>query len=91
MSLEVLATCWRSIVSHAEHTYPEEACGAVLGHRTEMGAVGIQSIGMRNIAPDRHKFYQFDPEEMEDVELTARRRGMKVLAYYTRTRTPRRR
>ena len=80
--LIISPNAWRSLVGHAEDSYPFEACGAVLGYADFEKQSGELAVGMTNTSHDPRQNYELDPEEMEDVERRARSLGMRVLAFY---------
>ena len=72
-----------SIARHAEHAFPEECCGVLVGREVD-GAKEVQFVrSARNVAAaDRDTRYEIDPEELLASERFARDRGLDVVGYY---------
>ncbi|MGB9604923.1 MAG: M67 family metallopeptidase [Bryobacteraceae bacterium] len=74
---------WRRMVEHACRTYPEEACGAMLGVRDGDVTRVLEAIALTNVWPgSRRTRYRVDPAELLGVEREARLRGCEVLGVY---------
>lgn len=68
---------------HAEQTYPNECCGALLGTRAgdvrDVRAT-VACTNARSDSPDTR--YSIDPRELVRIQRDARARGWKIVGFY---------
>ncbi len=77
---------YNEIISHAKESYPNEACGALVGV-SEKGAETaknvLKSYRMENLNKDRAKDrYEINPKELLKIEKEASSDGMEVIGFY---------
>jgi proteasome lid subunit RPN8/RPN11 len=74
---------WRAMVEHAERLYPEECCGAMLGHAEDGVKRITRAIVLENAAPEpRRTRYEVRPEDLLAATAEARRSGLELLGIY---------
>lgn len=84
MRLKLPESCRKQIEKHAERTFPEECCGAMLGHDRDDGVREIVEILEIDNTKDENRRRRFliDPKEVLHAEKRARDQGMDVLGIY---------
>ncbi|MGO9339810.1 MAG: Mov34/MPN/PAD-1 family protein [Terracidiphilus sp.] len=71
------------IRSHGEQTYPNECCGALLGHFTPRGWRVKSAIPAGNTRTDSaHNRYHIAPLELVKIEREARRQDLDIAGFY---------
>jgi len=81
--LELHEAAWREIVAHARTSAPEEACGILVGRRTETGFAVLRAEPCRNVHPgDRTRRFLIDPERQLAVQREARQQGLAIVGFY---------
>jgi proteasome lid subunit RPN8/RPN11 len=81
--LELHEEAWREILAHARRTAPEEACGILVGLRTETGFAALRAEPCRNIHPgDRTRRFLIDPGRQLAVQREARQQGLAIVGFY---------
>jgi proteasome lid subunit RPN8/RPN11 len=74
---------WERMLEHGCRTYPEEACGAMLGVREGDRKRVLRAVPLANVwQGSRRDRYQVDPAELLRVERAAREQGQIVLGIY---------
>ena len=72
--IEIEQNAWQTMVLHAERTYPNECCGAMLGHSSPDKKVVTEAVALENTwdgaQGDR---YQVRPEDLLAAEKSARK------------------
>lgn len=68
----------RALVEHARDTWPEEACGLLVG----VGGAPREAVRLTNCASDPLRRYALDPLEYMRVEHAAERRGLGVVGVW---------
>lgn len=84
MSLQLPKAAESEIRAHAESTYPEECCGALLGRDNDDGSrtiTGVLRIGNTK-DEERKRRYLIDPKDLLQAEKTARAQGVDVVGIY---------
>jgi proteasome lid subunit RPN8/RPN11 len=73
-----------SIREHAEATYPEEACGGLLGRAGEDGTVQIvEAVTLANSRDEqRDRRYLIGPDDVLSLERRAAAAGLHVVGYF---------
>ena len=72
-----------AIREHGRQAYPEECCGALLGHEEE-GDLVVEAVrAIDNVREDeRRRRFLVDPKDYLAVEREARLQGLTVLGFY---------
>jgi proteasome lid subunit RPN8/RPN11 len=84
MTVRIRAEALRTIQSHASLAFPEECCGALLGH----GVQGCDStvllvVPLTNGSPEtRDRRFLIPPDAVRRVERSAAERAMDLLGFY---------
>ena len=77
--LRIPKCVWEEVVSHAQESYPEECCGALLGVADHVE----RAMRLANtFQTGRRRSYRIDPAELLEAGREARDRGMKILGIY---------
>jgi proteasome lid subunit RPN8/RPN11 len=81
--LDIEQQPWGEMVVHAEATYPNECCGAMLGSVDgDMKTVRL-SLRLDNAAEgSQAAFYQLRPEDLMRADREARERKMELIGIY---------
>ena len=66
------------ILAEAASAAPEECCGILLGHD---GVIG-EALPAMNVAIDRRRHFEIDPQALVDAHRAARGDGPDVIGYY---------
>ena len=81
--IEVLATPWQIMVSHAESTYPRECCGAMLGDRREDRKVVTSAVPLPNsFAGAQGARYEIGNDDLLAADRAARSHGLQLLGIF---------
>ena len=81
--LAVTQAAYDQIRAHAEQTYPNECCGALLGVATADGWQVTVAVAAANARTDSaHNRYQIAPLELVRIERDARRHGLGIAGFY---------
>lgn len=78
MDLHVTRAALTAMRAHAARAAPEECCGLLFGRE---GTVE-QARAAANVAQDRLRFFEIDPQALVDAHRAARAGGPQVLGYY---------
>jgi proteasome lid subunit RPN8/RPN11 len=82
-TLQLTRAVFEAIRSHGELTYPDECCGALLGHSMQEGWRVEASVPAGNTRTDSaHNRYQIAPIELVKIERDARRQGLGIAGFY---------
>jgi proteasome lid subunit RPN8/RPN11 len=74
---------YQAIRAHGEETYPDECCGALLGHSMQGGWRVEVAVPAGNTRTDSaHNRYQIAPAELVKIEREARRQGLDIAGFY---------
>ena len=81
--IKVDADAWDMMVSHAEKTYPNECCGAMVGHidgaeKQVCGAIAIEN----SYAGAQGARYELRPEDLLTAEKKARAAGLDLIGIF---------
>lgn len=81
--IEITQTPWQTMVLHAERNYPNECCGAMLGHiRGEQKEV-IEAVALENaFAGEQNARYELRPEDLLEADRAARTRGLDLIGIF---------
>ena len=78
MQIRIAAKALAVILEQAERTFPEEACGLLLGVRQHI----TDARPTANIASDRTRHFEIDPQTLVDAHRSARAGGPQVRGDY---------
>jgi proteasome lid subunit RPN8/RPN11 len=68
---------------HAEATYPEEACGGLLGRADSDAVEVVEVVSLANVREaERRRRYLIGPDDVMALERRAEARGLQVVGYY---------
>jgi proteasome lid subunit RPN8/RPN11 len=74
---------YESIRSHAEQTYPNECCGALLGQSTRDGWQIHSAVPAVNAtAASARSRYEIAPRELVKIDREASRQGLAIAGFY---------
>jgi proteasome lid subunit RPN8/RPN11 len=80
--IEIEEQPWREMLAHAEATYPNECCGAMLGSVDDVKLVK-RSKALANVAEQSHRSrYELAPEDLINADREARKQGMDLIGIY---------
>ncbi len=75
-------TPWKQMVAHAEATYPDECCGAMLGSIDEMKKVQVV-MPLANVSSGSQRArYELKPEDLLEADRQARKQGLDLIGIY---------
>jgi proteasome lid subunit RPN8/RPN11 len=81
--IEIDRQPWAEMVAHAEATYPDECCGAMLGSADGDRKTVRVSMRLDNAATgSRHAYYELRPEDLLRADREARDRKMDLIGIY---------
>ena len=81
--INVDADAWDMMVSHAESKYPNECCGAMVGHiegelKQVCGAIPIEN----SFAGEQGARYELRPEDLLEADKKARAAGLDLIGIF---------
>lgn len=81
--IEIEPHPWRAMVLHAERTYPNECCGAMLGRIVAGKKIVTKAIALNNaFNGEQRARYQLRPEDLLAAEKAARESGLDVVGIF---------
>jgi proteasome lid subunit RPN8/RPN11 len=81
--IEIEADPWRTMVAHAESTYPNECCGAMLGRAGDSGKLVTEAVPLENsFSGEQGERYELRPEDLLSADKAARDRGLDVIGIF---------
>jgi proteasome lid subunit RPN8/RPN11 len=81
--IEIEVKPWQAMVLHAERTYPNECCGAMLGRTQADGKVVTEAIALENAwAGEQGERYELRPEDLLKADKEARSRGLDLIGIF---------
>ncbi len=81
--IEIEAHPWQLMLLHAERTYPNECCGAMLGHIQGEKKVVTEAVPLENAyAGEQGARYELRPEDIRDADSAARARGLDLIGTF---------
>ncbi|MBV9297253.1 MAG: M67 family metallopeptidase, partial [Acidobacteriaceae bacterium] len=94
--IEIQTKPWQVMVLHAERTYPNECCGAMLGRIQGGKKVVTEAVPLENVfSGGQSERYELRPEDLLAADREARERGLDLVgifhshpdcdAYFSRT------
>ena len=81
--IEIEQQPWKDMVRHAESTYPNECCGAMLG-RTENGKkIVTRSVPLVNsFSGEQGERYELRPEDLLEADKAARAQNLDLVGIF---------
>jgi proteasome lid subunit RPN8/RPN11 len=74
---------WREMVAHAEATYPNECCGAMLGTIDGENKKVVIAVALDNVGEGSQRdYYQVKPEDLARADREAREQKMDLIGIY---------
>jgi proteasome lid subunit RPN8/RPN11 len=74
---------WQAMILHAERVYPNECCGAMLGHVRESQKVVVEAIPIENkFEGQQVDHYEIKPEDLLAADRAARDRGLDLIGIF---------
>jgi len=81
--IRVAGEPWREMVAHAQSTYPNECCGAMLGRVDGEQKEVLVAMRLENSSAGSHAArYELRPEDLLAADKEARARGMDLVGIY---------
>lgn len=81
--IEIEAKPWQTMVLHAERTYPNECCGAMLGHIQGEDKLVTEAVPLENAyAGEQGARYELRPEALLEADKAARNRGLDLIGIF---------
>ena len=81
--IEIENTPWRSMVAHAERTFPNECCGAMLGRTADGKKVVTDARALENaFSGAQEARYELRPEDLLAADRAARESGLDLIGIY---------
>ena len=81
--IEIERNPWETMVLHAQRTYPNECCGAMLGHMMGEKKVVTEAVPLENAwAGEQGERCQVRPEDLLAADQAARRRGLDLIGIF---------
>lgn len=81
--IEIEAKPWQTMVLHAERTYPNECCGAMLGHMKGEDKLVTEAVPLENAyAGEQGARYELRPEALLEADKAARNRGLDLIGIF---------
>jgi proteasome lid subunit RPN8/RPN11 len=76
---------YAQIRAHGEQTYPDECCGALLGHAVPEGwrvAVAVPAGNACAAADTAHRRYRISPLDLVNIAQEAHRQNLEIAGFY---------
>jgi proteasome lid subunit RPN8/RPN11 len=81
--IEIEPKPWQSMVLHAQRTYPNECCGAMLGYMQGDKKVVTEAVALENAyAGEQGERYELRPEDLLKADQAARARGLDLIGIF---------
>jgi proteasome lid subunit RPN8/RPN11 len=81
--IEIEKKAWQAMLLHAERTYPNECCGAMLGRMLEDKRLVTEAIVLENAwAGEQGERYQVRPEDLLQADKQARAHGLDLIGIF---------
>jgi proteasome lid subunit RPN8/RPN11 len=81
--IEIETKPWEAMLLHAERTYPDECCGAMLGHISGEHKLVTDALPLENsFSGERKARYELKPEDLLEADRAARARGLDVIGIF---------
>lgn len=81
--IEIKKSAWDAMVLHAERTYPNECCGAMLGRTNGTRKIVTETMPIENAyAGEQNARYELRPEDLLGADQNARARGLDLIGIF---------
>ena len=81
--IEIELNPWETMVVHAERTYPNECCGAMLGRMVGEKKRVIEAVPLENSFKGKQgERYELRPEDLLRADQAARNRGLDLIGIF---------
>src|SRR6185312_2384392 len=81
--IEITNEAWQTMVEHAEATYPNECCGAMLGSAVDGKKSVTSAIKLRNaFSGSQDARYELKPEDLLEADRAAREQKLDVIGIF---------
>ncbi len=81
--IEIETKPWHTMVLHAERTYPNECCGAMLGRILGGKKIVTEAIALNNaFEGERRTRYELRPQDLLAAEKAARKSGLDLVGIF---------
>ena len=81
--IEIEAKPWQAMILHAERTYPNECCGAMLGHAQNKRKIVTDAVPLPNTySGAQWERYEVKPEDLLAADKEARSRGLDLIGIF---------
>ncbi len=81
--IEIESKPWQAMVLHAERTYPNECCGAMLGYMRGENKVVTEAVPLENsYKGEQGERYELRPEDLLAADKAARSRGLDLIGIF---------
>jgi proteasome lid subunit RPN8/RPN11 len=81
--IEIESKPWQAMILHAERTYPNECCGAMLGHIQSERKTVTDAVPLENAyAGAQLERYEVKPEDLLAADKAARSRGLDLIGIF---------
>lgn len=81
--IEIEKKAWDSMVLHAERTYPNECCGAMLGRMQGEKKIVTETVPIDNsYQGEQNARYELRPEDLLGADRDARARGLDLIGIF---------
>ena len=81
--IEIEKSAWDAMVLHAERTFPNECCGAMLGRMQGDRKIVAESVPIANsYGGEQNARYELRPQDLLDADQNARARGLDLIGIF---------
>ena len=81
--IEIERQPWLDMVRHAEHSYPNECCGVMLGGNRDGKKIVTQARSLENsFAGEQGERYEIRPRDLLEAERLARDAGLELIGIF---------
>jgi proteasome lid subunit RPN8/RPN11 len=81
--IEIAKSAWDAMVLHAERTYPNECCGAMLGRAQGERKIVTETVPIENsYAGEQNARYELRPEDLLGADKRARASGLDLIGIF---------
>ena len=81
--IKIDSLAWNDLVAHAESTYPDECCGALLGRQESGRRLALEALPLENsYAGSRRTRYELSPRDFLKADRLAEEAGMELVGIY---------
>lgn len=81
--IEIESKPWQTMVLHAERTYPNECCGAMLGHIQGDNKLVTEAVPLENTyTGEQSARYELRPESLLEADKAARKQGLDLIGIF---------